>query len=203
MNAGPALSPSITDCGLTGIREVPYGAHMLHIYRDRDDLLEALVDYFSAGLHLDERCLWITSAPLTPADARRALAAAMDVDAVIAAGRLRILDESAFAGGGKSGEEACAYWLSEEERALAEGFRGLRIAGNADFVTAEQWSAFMDYEEACHRAFRGRRIVALCCYARQRRGASEIFELLGRHSCALEHPDEGWQITTPSIPSAT
>ena len=205
MSAVPRFSDSITDCGLPGIRHVPYGAHMLHVYRNRDDLLPALVKYFIAGLRLNERCVWITSRPLTPEDARRAFSKskAIDLEAVLASGALRIGDESAFfpGGGGVSGEEACARWLAEEEDALTTGYRGLRIAGNADFVTSEEWSAFMDYEAACDRAFPGRRIVALCCYSRQNRGASEIFELIGRHSCALERPDEGWQITTRGIPS--
>ena len=145
----------------------------------------------------------VSSKPLTIADARRALSATAEVDALIASGQLSLFDESTFfPGKGQSGQVACQLWLDEEEKALAAGYRGLRIAGNADFVTPEEWSAFMDYEEACDRAFHGRRIVALCCYGKKDRGAAEIFELIGRHSCALEHPDEGWQITTRGIPSA-
>jgi hypothetical protein len=36
----------------------------------------------------------------------------------------------------------------EEERALAEGYNGLRIAGDARFLTAGDWSTFMEYEHA-------------------------------------------------------
>ena len=202
MNAVSSLPDSITECGLPGIRDVPYGVHMLHVYRNRDELLSALASYFDAGLRLNERCLWVSSKPLTMADARRALSAKLDVDAAAASGQLSLFDESTFFPGskGRNGHEACTLWLDEEEKALAAGYRGLRIAGNADFVTPEGWSAFMDYEEACDHAFRGRRIVALCCYGRQDRGAAEIFELIHRHSCALEHPDEGWQITTRGLP---
>ena len=56
-------------------------------------------------------------------------------------------------------------WLEEEERALAEGYNGLRIAGTTSFVIPGDWSSFMEYERAVSNHFNGRRIVALCSYA--------------------------------------
>lgn len=64
-----AALPNLTDSGLAGIRQVPYGIHACHFYADNKDLAEALVPYFTAGLRANERCLWVTAAPL-PASAR-------------------------------------------------------------------------------------------------------------------------------------
>jgi hypothetical protein len=47
----------------------------------------------------------------------------------------------------------------EEERALAEGYNGLRIAGDARFLMAGDWSTFMEYEHAATSRCNGRRIV--------------------------------------------
>ena len=85
-------------------------------------------------------------------------------------------------------------WLAEEARALGDSYNGLRITGNTSFLTRETWELFMEYQDAVNQAFRGRRIVTLCTY----RGcdAAEVLDVAQRHSCTLEHPDEGWQIVT-------
>jgi len=46
----PDPTPSnLTDCGLPGIRNIPYGVHMCHFYRGREELAAVLVPYFAAG----------------------------------------------------------------------------------------------------------------------------------------------------------
>ena len=172
---------------------------MCHFYRGRDDLVEALVPFFIAGLHNNERGVWITAAPLEAADARLELQkAGLDVDAALRSGALTLQDYSEFylkAEGMKSPEVA-ALWLAEEERALEQGYSGLRITGNASFVAPETWPDFMDYEETVHKAFQDRRIISLCSYDIRRCGPSEIHGVMRRHSCVLNRPDDGWQIVT-------
>ena len=192
-------SASFTNCGLPGVEHVPYGIHMCHFYRDRADLVAALVPFFVAGLRSNERCIWITAEPLRAADARLELQrAGLDVEVVIRGGALAIEDYAGWytAAEGLKSSEAARLWLDEERRALADGFSGLRITGNASFVTPETWPDFMDYEEAVHRAFQGRRIVSLCSYDIRRCGAVKLLDVVRRHSCALDRPDEGWQIVT-------
>src|SRR4051812_4896414 len=46
------------------------------------------------------------------------------------------------------------------------------------------------------KAFSGRRIVTLCTYPSEACGAANVLDVVHRHSCTLEHPDEGWQILT-------
>jgi MEDS: MEthanogen/methylotroph, DcmR Sensory domain len=178
---------------------LPYGIHMCHFYEDRDDLVGALVPYFDAGLRNNERCIWITAKPLEAAEAKLELEnAGVDVDAAIRSGALTILDFSEWyvkAEGLKSAEVA-ALWLAEERRALEQGYSGLRITGNASFLTPETWPDFMDYEEVVHRAFQGRRIISLCSYHARRCTPAERIEVVRRHSCALDRPDDGWQVVT-------
>jgi hypothetical protein len=138
----------ITRCGLPGIEWVPFGMHACHFYSSTDQLVAALVPYAVAGLRSNERCLWVT-APLLPA--REA-----DVDDGIQAGALRILHSARL-----KGLDVVQLWLDEEERALAEGYNGLRIAGDTRFLTAGDWSTFMEYEHAVTARCNGRRIVTL------------------------------------------
>jgi len=197
MSATP--DASFTKSGLPGLERIPYGIHMCHFYREREDLVAALVPFFIAGLSNRERCIWITAEPLVAAHARRELeGAGLNVEAAIRSGSLTIMDYSEFylqAAGMKSSQVA-EMWLAEEERALAKGYDGLRITGNASFVSPETWPDFMDYEEVVHRAFQGTRIVSLCSYDLRRCGVNDILDVVRRHSCALERPDEAWQIVT-------
>lgn len=190
---------SLTDCGLPGIRDIPYGVHMCHFYENREDLAAALVPYFSAGLRNNERCIWITAEPLRAEAAKHELRkAGFDLDAAVKAGRLTVRDFSDwYAEAGRlKGTEVVELWLAEEQRALAQGYNGLRITGNVTFLTSNTWPAFMEYEEIVDKAFHARRIVTLCSYRLGECGASEVLDVVHRHRCTLERPDEGWQVIT-------
>ena len=190
-------SDSFTHCGLPGLGSIPFGIHMCHFYREREELVDALVPFFAAGLRNGERCIWITAPPLPAAEAKLELEkAGIDVDGEIRDGSLTIQDYPEFylKARGMMSAQVAALWLAEEERALAQGYTGLRITGNASFVSPETWPDFMDYEEVVHRAFQGRRIVSLCSYDLRRCKALEVAAVMHRHSCVIERPDEGWQI---------
>lgn len=192
--------PYLTECGLPGIRQVPYGVHMCHFYSTRDELAAVLVPYFAAGLRCKERCIWVCAEPLPAVEARAELArAGVDVDAAIASGALVLRDFSDWYAEAEElkGIDVVKLWLGAEERALAEGYNGLRITGNVTFLRRpEDWETFMAYEKAVDEAFRARRIVTLCTYRRE--GAVDMFDVIHRHSCTLERPDEGWQLLTSS-----
>ena len=193
------MHTSLTQCGLPGVAQIPFGIHMCHFYKERQELVEVLVPFFIAGLNSNERCIWVCAEPLNAADAKLELkAAAVDAETAIQRGALTVLDYSEFylKARGMSSAEVAALWLAEEERALEDGYSGLRITGNASFLSPETWPDFMDYEEVVHRAFDGRRIVSLCTYDVRRCAPANLVEVMRRHSCALEHPDEGWQIVS-------
>jgi two-component system, sensor histidine kinase PdtaS len=189
---------ALTDCGLPGIGSLPYGAHMCHLYRDRDALVAALVPFFAAGLRANERCVWVTADPLhAPEAAAELRRAGIDVGAKTRRGALEIVEFSEWTlrdGTSLGPEEVCAMWLAEERRALEAGFAGLRISGNVSFLTPDTWDAFMDYEHAANLAFRGRRIVALCTYSMPACGAAGALDIVQRHSCALDRAGARWQV---------
>lgn len=189
--------PHITRCGLSGIDHVPYGMHACHFYKDRDELIAALVPYFVAGLRENERCLWVTASPLRSRDAIQTLRAAWQgADDALQEGALRVFDfESWYASAGAvKGIDVVELWLKEEERALAEGYKGLRITGNTSFLTPQDWAAFMEYEQAVTARFSGRRIVALCSYDVAQCDGERVNEVVQTHNCCFERSDADWQV---------
>jgi two-component system sensor kinase FixL len=186
----------LTEFGLPGIHLVPYGLHTCFFYDDDEHLEVALAQYFSAGVRNRERCIWITAEPFDTARARAALGAkGLDVRALERSGALMLREHSEWytRSDPSHGYDAAAFWLKEEERALAGGFNGIRITGDTRFLTRDSWNAFMEYEQAVNEAFVGRRIVAVCPYQRQI-GASGMLDVLRCHECAIERDDEGWQV---------
>ena len=190
----------LTECGLPGIKHIPYGVHMCNFYKTRDELIAALVPFFAAGLRNNERCIWITAAPLHAADAIAELEKTIAARSAITDGSLvvRDYDDWYAEAGALKGNQVVDLWLAEEQRALAGGYGGLRITGNVTFLRSEDWQLFMEYEELVNKAFQGRRIVTLCTYHLESCGAAQVLDVVRRHSGALDRPDEGWQILTGS-----
>ncbi len=54
----------------------------------------------------------------------------------------------------------------------------------------------MEYEHAVNLRLQTQRIVTLCTYALPLCGATQVLEVMRRHSCTLDRPDEGWQLLT-------
>lgn len=198
-----AKLPHLTRCGLPGIELVPYGMHACHFYRDREELVDALRPYFAEGLRNRERCLWITAPPLPANGALEALKVGFDaVDEAVATGALRVLDYNQWyeGAGGLKGVDVVQFWLDEEERALAEGCNGLRIAGNMSFLKPDDWATFIEYEHAVTAHFNGRRIVALCSYPASLAEGQQENEVLEAHHCGFERPGETWQVSAEAKP---
>ena len=192
-----SVSTHMTECGLPGIAPIPYGLHACHFYASRQDLVQALLPYFEAGLRNNERCIWVAAAPLPAAEARVELAKILPgVGEVIKQGRLRILDFSQWYTDGQQlkGNAIVNLWLEEEEAALAAGYSGLRITGNASFVTPRDWDSFMEYELAVSEAFLDRRIVTLCSYDLQQARAVEVLDVVRSHHCTIERDEGNWRL---------
>jgi hypothetical protein len=186
----------LTQCGLPGIGAIPFGMHACHFYRDRDDLVAALVPYFIAGLSRGERCLWVTAPPLPAREAMRALGDAWKgVDDAVQSGALRTLDfDQWYANPALQSRDVLDLWLDEEKHALDDGYTGLRIAKNASSLEPDVWARFMEYERAVTDAFDGRRTVVLCCYALGECNDGKMGEVLDAHRCVFTRSDGNWHI---------
>ena len=73
----------------------------------------------------------------------------------------------------------------EEERALAEGYDGLRIRGCA-LSHGGDWSMFMEYEHAATSRCNGRHIVTLWSYARAQCNDQQMSEVMYAPHRALD-----------------
>jgi signal transduction histidine kinase len=173
---------------VAALPQVPWGEHLCQFYRTSQDLTDLLVPFFVEGLRNNERCVWVTSAPLRTDDARTTLRAVLpDLVQRERAGQIELHDYTEWyvKHGARGADEIIACWLDREAEALRTGHAGLRISGNAPFMQSGQWPAFSAYEARCHRAFASRRILALCSYALDQCTPGRLLDVLRAHSVAI------------------
>ena len=73
----PAQVSSLRKTGIGLVGDTPWGTHICVFYETKQDLLDAAVHYFEAGLHSNEFCVWAISDPITEREAMDALACAI------------------------------------------------------------------------------------------------------------------------------
>ncbi|TAJ10508.1 MAG: PAS domain S-box protein [Nitrospirae bacterium] len=188
----------IDACRKTGIEvigEVPWGTHFCQFYKTKEDLLDLLVPYFTAGLAQNEFCMWVTSEPLTEAEAMSALRQAVpDLDRYLAKGQLEIIPYTDWyrRGGVFEADRVLRGWVEKLEQARAKGFEGLRLTGNTFWLESQEWHAFADYEQKVNSVIGQFRMMALCTYSLDKCGASEVIDVVSNHQFALIKREGRW-----------
>jgi hypothetical protein len=190
------MKSHLTNFGIPGVGVVPYGVHLCHFYPKPQDLIDGLIPYFSAGLANNERCICVASSPLPAEEIRKQVANVPELEKAVATRQLIIADADEWFGAPEAlkPDEVVKRWIDEEARALAEGFEGLRLAGDTNFVSRANWGRFMEYEASLNEALKNRRIVVCCCYAREKCRPVDFLEVVHCHHGALDRDDLHWQI---------
>jgi len=182
------LAPS----GLDATPALRWGSHVGHLFEVADELRDVLVPYFKAGLENNERCLWVTGAPLDAAAARGALRSALpDFDARERSGQIEIMDGAAFYDESKPlpSNELVAGLVQRAEEAVAAGFKGLRTNGNCAWVGQKKWSEFQHYESLVQQTVRGRRMICMCSYRPEKLQAAAMIDVVDSHDLVLRRRD--------------
>lgn len=177
--------------GIPLIPSLSWGSHIGQLYSVGTDLRDVLVPYFRAGLENNERCLWVTDAPLGADDARAALRAAVpDLETRERRGQIEIQDTRTFYDPDEPlhTEAIVNGLLQREQEALVAGYRGLRTNGNCGWVDKTRWNSMTGYESHVQNAVPGRRLICMCSYCHDRIGPEEVSDILERHHFVLPNP---------------
>ena len=183
--------------GLDAAGDIPWGTHLCQFYATKADLIDTLVPYFKAGLEANEFCMWVTSEPLTAAEAEAALAEALPQFSQFKAnGQIEILDYSRWytLDGKFDAGRVLQAWIDKLETALERGFQGLRLTGNTFWLEKENWQDFNRYEAEVDRALCTRRILALCTYPIEKCGIREILDVSANHQLTLVREGKRWEV---------
>lgn len=59
--------------GIGVVGDVPWGTHFFLFHETKQDLIDACIPYFQAGLETQELCMWVIADPLTEEEVRYCL----------------------------------------------------------------------------------------------------------------------------------
>jgi DNA-binding CsgD family transcriptional regulator len=183
-----------SDIGLLG--DVAWGTHVCLLYETTEDLLGTLVPYFKAGLENNEFCIWAVSGSPTEEEVEKALAQGIPgFDRYLASRRFEILpsrawlrEEDPF-----DPERILHRWEQELNRAMADGYAGVRAGGNA-LGASRPWSEFCAYERALAQWIVNRPISAVCGYPLARSSLENALEMSEAHQVTIARRDGDWEI---------
>jgi two-component sensor histidine kinase len=186
-----------TPSGIAAVGHLSWGTHFCQFYEDRDDLADALVPFFKAGLESNEKCLWVTSEPFGCDDARDTLRATVpDLDARERRGQIEIIDFRNWylRTGDLSPDETVEQWLARANAAVQEGYGGLRLTGNTFWLECDAFEEFADYEEKVNTRFSSQPIIALCSYCLGRCRPTDVIEVVRNHQFAISRRRGSWEV---------
>ena len=191
--------PEDSNLRRTGIRllgEIPWGTHVCVFYETREDLLDTTTAYFKAGLDSNELCVWAVSSPIAEEDAWTALRDSVpDLPARRTAGQIEILQgyDWYLKGDQFDLERITAGWRQKLIHALALGYEGLRVSGNAFWFERNQWKEFSEYEHELDRSIAGQKMIVMCTYSLRESRAVDILDVVRAHNFTLARRNGEWE----------
>ena len=189
--------------GVDVVGDMPWGSHFCLFYETKEDLLEVAVPYLKSGFKGGEYCIWVISDTLTREEARNALSQILsglgrdldDPSFEINSGRDIYLSEGRF-----DRRKVEAVWSEKLAHALAQGYAGIRVIGDAFWLDERAWKDFYEYEMELNKSMAGRPMSVLCAYPLEVTGAADIFDVVRAHQCAFAKRNRDWEIVeTPAL----
>lgn len=182
---------------IDSIYDVPWGTHGSLFYQTKEELLELLVPYVKTGLERNEYCMWIISDILDRKEVIKALRKEIHhFEKYLDKPQIEIIPytEWYLKNGVFNCQRVLKSWIDKLHCALNQGFAGMRITGDASWITKKNWKKFNDYETNINRVIENYRMIAVCSYSLNTLGASEIVDVVYNHPIGFIKQHGRWKI---------
>jgi hypothetical protein len=183
--------------GIKGIETVAWGTHLCLFYKSIAELRQLLTAYFHAGLTDGECCIWITGPSLNGEEALESLQRSMPAIAdYFKTGQLEIVPHTQWyeTDGVFRSEAVLRAWFDKLQRSSRHGFTGLRVAGDASWLSSRQQRRdFISYEQQVTAAASEQRLLALCTYPSAAWVPEEMLQVMLSHNSVLLPGSGGWK----------
>lgn len=187
--------------GFNIIGDVPWGTHFCNFYQTKQDLLDMLLPFFTAGLESNEFCLWVVSNPLDEQEARDAARNVIhNFDSYFEKGQIEIIPYTSwyYRNGELCMEKLFDDWIQIMENAISRGFDGLRATGNTAWLEKKDWGGFLEYERILNEMIGQVQMIVLCSYALPHCRASDVINVVNSHRFALLIREGRWEMIETS-----
>ena len=187
--------------GIGVVGDVPWGTHFFLFHETKDDLIEACIPYFRAGLESGELCIWAIGDLLTEEEVRYCLRDAIPgFDDHFEKRSIEIVRgrEWYMTGGELDLEKVTSGWKQKMERALNGGYGGLRLSADTAWLEKRDWKEFCEYEKEVNDSILDTPMLALCTYPLPGSAAAEILDVTRTHQFAVARRNKGWEVVETS-----
>lgn len=181
--------------GIDIIGDMPWGVHFCQFYQTKEDLMEIVILYFKVGLGNNEFCMWVTQSSEVE-EAKEALKKAIpDFDVYFEKGQIEIISyNDVYINEGISDSERLLNDLVKKlDKALSNGYEGLRLTENIFHLEKKDWGSFADYETKLDSIIGNYQMMVLCTYSLDRLNATDIIDVVINHQFALIKREEKWE----------
>ena len=163
-------------------------------------------DYFGAGLTSGEFCIWAVSDPINREKAIEALRKSIpDFEKYLRDGQIEFIPgyQWYLRGDEFDPQRITGGWHAKLDEALARGFEGMRVSGNAFWFETSLWKTFREYEAELDRSLAGRRMIVLCTYCLEASRAVDVLDVARTHNFSIAKRDGRWEfLETPELAEA-
>lgn len=196
----------LRETGLGPLGDRPWGTHICLFYETPQDLYDVHADYFGAGLASGEFCIWAVSDPINRGDAIDALRKSVpDFEKYLRDGAIEIIPgyQWYLRGDEFDPQRITGGWHAKLDEALARGFEGMRVSGNAFWFETNLWETFREYEAELDRSVAGRRMIVLCTYSLKASRAVDVLDVARTHNFSIARREGRWDfLETPELAEA-
>ena len=200
------VATELRKTGISVVGDIPWGTHFCHFYETEKDLLDILIPYLATGLENNEFCMWVVSVPGNVEGARNVLSRAVPEAARhLAAGDIEIVPLSHWSRADETldVQRVSNDWREKLAQVLAGGYAGMRVVGNAAWLTEDDWKDFLRYEKVLNELIANQRIILSCTYPLATSRADEVFDMARTHQFAVAKRNGVWEmVETPELKGA-
>jgi signal transduction histidine kinase len=187
--------------GIGVVGDVPWGTHFFLFHETKQDLIDACIPYFQAGLESRELCMWGIADPLTEEEVRYCLKHAIPgFEDYFESGNIEIVygGEWYMTGDDLDLGKVTKGWKQKVERALNGGYAGLRLSSDTAWLDKRDWKDFCEYEKEVNDSIVDAPMLALCTYPLPGSAAAEILDVARTHQFAIARRNKGWEVVESS-----
>ncbi len=197
----PVKNEPLRQTGIGVVGEVPWGTHFFLFHETAEDLIDACVPYFQAGLENRELCFWAIADPLTEEEVRYCLKHTIPgFDGYFEKRSIEIVRgrEWYMTGNDLDLEKVAQGWKQKMDRALNGGYAGLRLSADTAWLEKRDWKEFCEYEKEVNESIGGNPMLALCTYPLAGTAAAEILDVMRTHQFAIARRNKQWELMESS-----
>jgi len=169
--------------------EIKPGEHLCSFYESKAEQFQIVFPFIVEGLARKEKCLYIADENTVDEVKAGLLIHGIDVEECLKTGQLKIMTakESYLKLGRFILDDMILQIDSFVERAISEGYSGIRVAGEVTWLIRELSSLeeFLEYEKTLNEVFRNRPVKLLCQYNSKKLFGNVILGALRTHPRVL------------------